>query len=66
MLFRLTINTENDVYGRTVESEAAQLARDLRLVAALLETVPTQRSGTVRDYNGNTVGTWELTEGSAE
>ena len=57
-MFRLTIDTDNDAFGHTTGQERAELGRTIRLVAALVEGG--YRESEVRDYNGNSVGSWTL------
>lgn len=60
-MFRLEIETTNAAFGDDPGADRErELARILREVAARAETG--QTSGAVHDYNGNTVGTWKLTD----
>ncbi len=56
MQFTLTINCENDAF---LNNTSRELARILRLVAEHVPDNPDE--GKLRDYNGHTVGHWELT-----
>jgi hypothetical protein len=51
--FTLTIELGNDAMqsGEDVANALVEIAADLRVG---------QESGRIRDYNGNTVGSWEL------
>lgn len=62
-MFRLTIDTDNDAFGHTVGQERAELGRCIRLVAALVEGG--YRENEVRGYNGDSVGSWTLSEDTA-
>jgi hypothetical protein len=52
-MFTLKIETGNDAMRTD-----ADVARALRAVAAALEAQSQQARGTIRDDNGNTVGSW--------
>lgn len=57
-MFTLTIKTDNAAFDEG--DKGLEVARILRELANRLET-QSQTSGTLRDANGNTVGTWKLT-----
>ena len=58
-MLTVTVETDNAAFGDTPEEALAESARILRVVAGGMESG--SLSGTVRDVNGNRVGTWELT-----
>lgn len=62
MAFKLTIKTDNAAFGDGDDSELGhELAAILRNLARHLEEFANLRGGSVRDSNGNTVGTYTLT-----
>ena len=54
-MFQLTFKTQNEAF----DAGPPEIARILREVAERIERDDSE--GTVRDYNGNTVGTFKLT-----
>ena len=60
MEFTLKINMDNAAFDR---GEGRELARLLRAVAKRVdETGAGENDGTIRDINGNKVGSWEISE----
>ncbi|MGA9527145.1 MAG: hypothetical protein WBS24_03405 [Terriglobales bacterium] len=62
-MFTLTIETHNAAFVGADDDfgPGPELARILRELADRLDLVGTApKDGTVRDFNGNTVGTWTL------
>ena len=56
---KLTItNTDNAAFGEDDQSRAMEIARILVEVSAEIRNG--EECGTLRDYNGNKVGTWTL------
>ena len=56
MVFSLTIECDKAAF----EDDPDQLAKLLRQVADRVDDGQRQQSGSVRDANGNKVGTWEV------
>jgi len=54
-MFTLKMETDNDAFS---SSRAVEIARLLRRAATMLEQG--RVSGNLMDYNGNTVGKWEI------
>lgn len=60
-MFTLTIKTDNAAFSEDDGGPETEIARILRNVADELEAgVTTNKS--LRDYNGNTVGEWRLSD----
>ena len=60
MQFTLTFSTDGDAFWTDGDGEDARILRDL---ATKIETVGAQpHAVNIRDINGNTVGTYQLTE----
>lgn len=58
MEFTMKINMDNAAFDR---GDGRELARLLREAATRLADVG-ESDGTLRDINGNTVGSWEISE----
>ena len=56
----ITINMDNDAFGDYPEAELADILR--KLAARVVLGVNTGEEKTLFDYNGNTVGKFEVTE----
>lgn len=56
-MFKLTIKTANAAFEDSASTEVARILRDL---AEYLDSSGAPDEGTVRDTNGNTVGSWKL------
>lgn len=59
MEFRLSITLGNDAM-RTPEDVGIALREVRARIGAHLDYFDSDTSGTIRDANGNTVGTWEV------
>jgi len=60
MQFTLTFSTDGDAFWTDGDREVARILRDLATKIEAEGAHPQSR--TVRDINGNTVGTYQLTE----
>ncbi len=60
MQFTLTFSTDGDAFWTDGDHEVARILRDLATKIEAEGAHPQSR--TVRDINGNTVGTYQLTE----
>ena len=59
-MFSVNVETDNAAFGdREPEPACAECARIVRIIAGELDAG--RLSGSIRDVNGNRVGTWELT-----
>lgn len=57
-MFTVTIDTDNAAFDST-SGKQREIARILKEIAGLVRAG--EDSGKVRDANGNTVGSWEIT-----
>jgi hypothetical protein len=57
-MFTLTIETDNEAFAEYPHDEIARILHEL---AELLPRIEPEKSGSVRDINGNRVGDWDLT-----
>jgi hypothetical protein len=60
MQFTLTFSTDGDAFWTDGDGEVARILRDIATKIEADGAHPQSR--TVRDINGNTVGTYQLTE----
>lgn len=59
----ITINTDNAAFeGESWGLEVARILRDLAAYLPDSEAEVGPGAGTLRDHNGNTVGSWEVSE----
>ena len=56
--FKLTINTDNAAFDDDMEAELARILTD---IAQALRDYGPWAGGTIRDINGNPVGTYTIT-----
>lgn len=54
----IIVDTDNDAFGETDETRAAEIARILEDVAGKIRDG--HEGGKCMDYNGNSVGNWSL------
>ena len=54
-MFRLTFDTDNSAFGDDPKAESARI-----LLSVINDLSLGKLHGTLRDFNGNSVGMWEL------
>lgn len=57
-MLRIEFETDNDAFEDSLTSEVARILRE---IANKIENGDDLGGGSVKDVNGNTIGSWELT-----